>query len=273
MSSKAGIGIAITTYNRREQLLQLVQCLRRHTHPKVPLVVFDDGSSDGSREAVAPLVSAYIHGPNRGITVNKNRALYYFCKIRPAKRVLVLEDDVLISGDGWLKPWKRAIDYHGHINLALAEWSKDGPEFHGGRGTARHPERWTKVSGCVMGASTRLIRRRVGYLNPRFQRYGYEHAEWTERWIAAGHGGAITPRGRVYFALSHGIRLQPSSSTGSAAAVEANRTVFLELRQQGYPRVKRPWRTPEEKQSFLEPLRPERQKAREHNKACRQNKP
>ncbi len=51
MSRKPGIGIAITTYNRRDQLLKLVNSLREYTNPRVPIVVFDDGGSDGSREA------------------------------------------------------------------------------------------------------------------------------------------------------------------------------------------------------------------------------
>ena len=50
MSSKAGIGIAITTYNRREQLLRLVRSIQAHTQARVPVVVFDDGS----QEAVSP---------------------------------------------------------------------------------------------------------------------------------------------------------------------------------------------------------------------------
>ena len=197
MSRKPGIGIAITTYNRRDQLLKLVNSLREYTNPRVPIVVFDDGGSDGSRDAVAPLVSAYIQAENRGITVNKNRALFYFCELQPAKRILILEDGVLAISPGWLKLWKRSIDVHGHINLALPKWSKEGPTYRGGRGTARCPERWTRVSGCAMGASIRLVRKKIGYLNPLFQGYGYEHAEWTECWIANGHGGAITPRGRV----------------------------------------------------------------------------
>lgn len=254
MSGKGGIGIAITTYNRREQLEQLLLSLRRHTNPRVPLVVFDDGGSDGSQEALAGLASRWIRCPNGGITINKNRALYWFCRIQPMKRVLVLEDDVLITSDGWLKRWKRAIDAHGHINLALPKWSRQSREYQGGKGTAQDPERWRRVSGCAMGASTRLIRQRIGYLNPRFRGYGYEHAEWSERWIASGHGGAITSRGRLYFALSHGISLQAASSTGSSSDVAINRAVFLDLRQQGYPPVPRPWRTADEKRTFLAPL-------------------
>ncbi|MFM7547834.1 MAG: glycosyltransferase [Cyanobacteriota bacterium] len=255
MSSKAGIGIAITTYNRREQLLKLVTSLRARTHSRVPVVVFDDGGSDGSREAVAPLVSAYIQAENRGITVNKNRALDYFCKIRPAKRVLILEDDLVVTEPGWLKAWKRAIDHHGHINLALPQWSKSGREFQGGRGTPKHPECWRKVSGCAMGARIRLVKRSIGYLNPRFSGYGYEHAEWTERWIAAGYGGAITPRGRVYFALSRGLTLQPAQSSAAAEQIASNREVFLALREAGYPRAQRPWLTPETRRDFLQPFR------------------
>ena len=48
------IGIAITTYNRREQLLRLVHSLRQHCLDQVHLAVFDDGSSDGTAAAVAP---------------------------------------------------------------------------------------------------------------------------------------------------------------------------------------------------------------------------
>jgi glycosyltransferase involved in cell wall biosynthesis len=254
MSRKAGIGIAITTFNRRDQLLQLVASLREHTNPRVPVVVFDDGGSDGSQEAVAPLVNAYIRAENRGITVNKNRALFYFCKIKPAKRVLILEDDVLVTEPGWLKLWKRSIDLHGHINLALPSWSQDEPEFHGGRGDARRPERWTRVSGCAMGANTRLIRKKIGYLNPRFKGYGYEHAEWSERWIANGYGGLITPRGRVYFAQSKGLTLQPSESSRNFEQINSNRQIFLELRQANYPRAKKPWKTAEEKSDFLAPF-------------------
>jgi glycosyltransferase involved in cell wall biosynthesis len=222
----------------------------------VPVVVFDDGSQDGSQEAVAPLVSAYVRSENRGITVNKNRALFYFCRIRPAKRVLILEDDLLVTESGWLKAWKRAIDHHGHINLALPQWSKDAPEFHGGRGTPRHPKRWTRVSGCAMGARIRLVKRSIGYLNPRFAGYGYEHAEWTERWIAAGYGGAITPRGRVYFALSQGLTLQPAPSSAAPEQIASNLEVFLSLREAGYPRARRPWLSPGARRDFLEPFRP-----------------
>ena len=61
------IGIAITTYNRREQLLRLVHSLRQHCLDQVHLAVFDDGSSDGTAAAVAPLVDAVLEAPNGGI--------------------------------------------------------------------------------------------------------------------------------------------------------------------------------------------------------------
>ena len=41
---RPSIGIAITTYNRREQLLRLVHSLRQHCRDQVHLAVFDDGS-------------------------------------------------------------------------------------------------------------------------------------------------------------------------------------------------------------------------------------
>ena len=54
------IGIAITTYNRCEQLLRLIHSLRKYCGRPVHLAVFDDGSSDGSAAAVAPLVDMVL---------------------------------------------------------------------------------------------------------------------------------------------------------------------------------------------------------------------
>ena len=85
------IGIAITTYNRRDQLLRLVHSLRQHCRDQVHLAVFDDGSSDGTAAAVAPLVDAVLEAPNGGIPTNKNRALFYFLALQPVDQLILLE--------------------------------------------------------------------------------------------------------------------------------------------------------------------------------------
>ena len=87
---RPSIGIAITTYNRREQLLRLVHSLRQHCRDQVHLAVFDDGSGDGTGAAVAPLVDAVLEAPNGGIPTNKNRALFYFLALQPVDQLILL---------------------------------------------------------------------------------------------------------------------------------------------------------------------------------------
>jgi glycosyltransferase involved in cell wall biosynthesis len=152
---RASIGIGITTYNRRSQLLTLVRSIREYCRQPVHLAVFDDGSSDGTAAAVAPLVDTVLEAPNGGIPVNKNRALFYFLALRPVDLLILLEDDVVINSPRWLRTWSRAIRRHGHINFSSTRWPRDNPSFHGrllgGKGTARRPERWSIVSGACSG--------------------------------------------------------------------------------------------------------------------------
>jgi len=58
--AQSSIGIAITTYNRRAQLLKLVESIREHCTRPVHLAIFDEGSRDGFVAAVAPLVDMVL---------------------------------------------------------------------------------------------------------------------------------------------------------------------------------------------------------------------
>jgi len=252
------IGIAINTYNRRAQLLKLVESIREHCTRPVHLAVFDDGSRDGSVAAVAPLVDMVLEAPNGGIPVNKNRTLFYFLALRPVEQLILLEDDVVVTSRRWLRLLIRAIRRHGHINFSSPRWPRDNPQFHGrllgGKGTARSPERWSIVSGACCGCDAAVLRQRVGYVNPRFRGYGYEHIEWTRRFLLAGHGGRQRGEHRwSYLSLPHGLAFQESVSNRDADAIARNAAVMAELQGAG-GFVPRPWLDEEERKRFLAPF-------------------
>lgn len=255
---QASIGIAITTYNRRAQLLKLVESIREHCSRPVHLAVFDDGSSDGSAAAVAPLVDMVLEAPNGGIPVNKNQALFYFLALQPVEQLILLEDDVVVTSRRWLRLWSRAIRRHGHINFSSPRWPRDNPQFHGrllgGKGSARSPERWSIVSGACCGCDTAVLRQQVGYVNPRFQGYGYEHIEWTRRFLRAGYGGCQRSEHRwTYLSLPHGLAFQESVSNRDAEAIARNAAVMAELQGAG-GFVPRPWLNNDARQHFLTPF-------------------
>lgn len=252
------IGIAITTYNRCPQLLKLVRSIRTHCRRHVHLAVFDDGSTDGSAAAVAPLVDMVLEAPNGGIPVNKNRALFYYLALHPVDQLILLEDDVVVTNRRWLPIWSRAISRHGHINFSSPRWPRDDPHFHGrllgGMGSPRRPERWSIVSGACCGCDAAVLRQQVGYVNPRFQGYGYEHIEWTRRFLLAGYGGRKRGEHRwSYLSLPHGLAFQESQSNRNADAIRLNAEVMADLGGAG-DFVPRPWLDDEGRRRFLAPF-------------------
>lgn len=247
-------GIAVITHNRRDQVVRLVQSVRDQVREPIRLAVFDDGSGDGTADALRPLVDVVLEAPNGGVVINKNRALFYFLSLFPVDRLIVLEDDVLVTSPQWLPLWSDAIRLHGHVNFSSPDWSRDSGKFLGGEGTPTHPEVWNRVLGACMGIDMNVLRAHVGYLNPRFQGYGYAHIEWTRRFLRAGYGGWRRRGGRwSYLSLSEGVAYQAAGSHRDAAAIARNAAVMAELDGVG-DYVAKPWLDEAGRRAFLAPF-------------------
>jgi hypothetical protein len=71
--------VIIPTYNRRAYLLQALESLRRQTLSPTEIVVVDDGSADGTPEAVTalgdPRIEVIRHDGNRGVAAARNTGL------------------------------------------------------------------------------------------------------------------------------------------------------------------------------------------------------
>ena len=65
-SAELRIGIAITTLNRREMVCAQIAEIRRLTGCAFDLVICDDGSSDGTPEAVRAMDEVILPGVNHG---------------------------------------------------------------------------------------------------------------------------------------------------------------------------------------------------------------
>ena len=84
MSSKdlmPAISAIVTTYNRRGYLVEAVEALKVQTRPVVQLIIWDDGSTDGTEAYARPLAQAsggrilYRRSENRGKSHALNAAL------------------------------------------------------------------------------------------------------------------------------------------------------------------------------------------------------
>ncbi len=180
------LGIALITYSRRERALATLAALLRHTNTPATWCVADDGSQDGTTDAIrhCHLSIPVLSGENRGVAWNKNRALWH---LRACDVVLLVEDDASPTENGWERDWIAATERHGHMNLN-GDWFRGG--IVSGSGTVADPYASQGTSAQVCGFSREALEH-VGYFDTRFRGYGMGHIEHTHRLIRAGYGGCV----------------------------------------------------------------------------------
>ena len=243
------LGIGIATFDRRERLARLVAGLQEHTRAAHRLVVADDGSSDGTVQWCREHGLTVIAGRHHGVARNKNRALFALSALG-CEPLILLEDDLVPTRSGWEREWVLATSRWHHLGYRHPKIAKHDLS---GSGTAEDPilsRGWTaqclSVSGQVM--------ERVGYFDPRFQGWGHEHGDWTERIQRAGYGfrDATLPDGRVVKAqiyLWGGIALEDAPSYRDNDQVAVNLSLAERIAEE--PIFRRPWITAAERSEFL----------------------
>ncbi|UWQ21590.1 glycosyltransferase family 2 protein [Jannaschia sp. W003] len=91
----------VATYNRRDYLEQAVDALLAQTRPPEQIVIWDDGSTDGTERYAAPLAAAsdgrilYRRGENRGKSAALNAALH----CATGDRIWICDDDDIAMPD------------------------------------------------------------------------------------------------------------------------------------------------------------------------------
>jgi len=71
------ISVVIPTYNRAAQVPAAIRCVLEQSLPPHEVIVIDDGSTDDTAEALAPLMEQirYIRTENRGVSAARNRGI------------------------------------------------------------------------------------------------------------------------------------------------------------------------------------------------------
>jgi glycosyltransferase involved in cell wall biosynthesis len=243
------LGIAITTLNRRDMILNLVQKIRAFTIADYELIVCDDGSKDGSQDGLAAKGIKFIGGTARGIAWNKNRGIYYLLNVLRCDIIILMDDDIVPSAAGWEADWITSTWRYGHMNYAL-------PAFHssvtGGAGTAEDPWRSRMVPGTAY-AFSRIALAQIGYLDVRFGRYGHEHSDFSFRALRAGFGGIKVREGGwdepYFYVISGGLEVLPAATSGTQEELETNSRLLGEVAND--PIYRHAWLTDEMRDVFL----------------------
>jgi glycosyltransferase involved in cell wall biosynthesis len=71
------VSVIIPTFNRRELVVRAIESVLAQTYRHYEIVVMDDGSTDGTAEAIARLAGPirYFQQPNRGLAAARNGAI------------------------------------------------------------------------------------------------------------------------------------------------------------------------------------------------------
>ncbi len=245
----AELGIAVVTYRRPEHLRRLLAAISGLTESSHHLVVAEDGGEDEAVEWCRAQGHTVITGPRRGVAHNKNRGLFALAALG-CDPLLLLEDDVLPVEQGWERDWIEGTRRWQHLAYHHPKVVKHAV---GGAGTPGDPFVNPAATAQCLSVSAEVLER-VGFLDPRFQGWGHEHAEWTTRIKRAGYGfrEVALPDGRrakAQLYLAGGLTSDDGESHRDEEQARRNRELATALR--GEPVFRRPWRDSAERREFL----------------------
>jgi glycosyltransferase involved in cell wall biosynthesis len=243
------LGIGIVTFDRRERLVRLLAELAEHTQSEHRVVVADDGSTDGTVEWCRECPHTVVTGRHRGVARNKNRALFALSALG-CDPLILLEDDLVPARPGWEREWILATKLWHHLGYRHPKIAKHDLS---GSGTAEDPILSRGWTAQCLSVSAHVMER-VGYFDPRFEGWGHEHGDWTERIQRAGYGFCETrlSDGRVVKAqiyLWGGIALEDAPSYRDNRQAAANLRVAERIANE--PIFRLPWTGPAERSEFL----------------------
>ncbi len=219
------IAIVIVVWNGLEDTLECIQSLAKDRYPNKELVLVDNGSSDGSAEAVRkewPGVHVVALSRNAGFTGGNNAGLTEAFRLG-AKYAFLLNNDTTVEPDALSALVECAQREPGAAILAPVTHYYDAPGevwFSGAvldlaRGEAVHqpagarmeegaayPSPW--VTGCAM--LVRLIAvELVGGLDDRFF-LTWEDVDWCVRMREEGWEVLVVPSARIFHKCSRATR-------------------------------------------------------------------
>lgn len=152
------IGVGVLTYNRPEHLelfVTKVISTTRNVHiDDLMFYKYDDSE----------------HG--KGIAYGKNMCLY---NLRDCDHIFLFDDDCFPIAEGW-------IDYF--INSGYNHSCYMTPAYQISFTGEKHTS--YQMSSGVFIYLTKAVLEKVGYFNPKYGRYGYEHAGYSHRIFEAG---------------------------------------------------------------------------------------
>jgi len=222
--SQPKVAVVVLTWNGRELTMECLRSLLASTYPRLEVILVDNGSTDGTVEAVARQfpgqVKIIANGRNLGFSVGNNIGIAFALK-GGADYVLLLNNDTLVD-PGLVEALARTLSSEAEIGVVGPKiyyaspdnliWSAGG-EVSLWRGLARHlgirqEDRGQYdrrrdvdyVTGCALMVKREVIEK-VGMLDPSFPAY-FEDTDLCMRARRAGYRVVYEPSGKLWHKIS-----------------------------------------------------------------------
>jgi GT2 family glycosyltransferase len=206
--------VVIVNWNGSAMLNKCLSSLFAYTtNPDCKVVVVDNASTDGSTEMVQhnyPQVHLMKNGVNMGFSIANNQGIRYAVE-NGAKQVLLLNNDVEVTSQGWLDEFLGVLESDGKIGIAGCKLLyPDGSIQHAGgviplrmphhrgehesdRGQYEKVELVDYVTGAALMIKSQVIRQ-VGLLDEGFSPLYFEDTDWCVRVKLYGYNIVYTPK-------------------------------------------------------------------------------
>jgi GT2 family glycosyltransferase len=245
--SSPRVAAVVLNNNGRDVTLKTLESLRRLDYPAVDVVVVDNGSTDGSWEAVAeahPDLTQLKVEENRGIAYGLNRGVAWGLE-GGYDYVLILNNDIEVE-PSMLAEMVRAAEREPLVGIvgpkAYYYWDRERIWSAGGRlmfretvtrergmgevddGRFDEPAEVDYVNGCAALIRASVLRE-VGLFDPLYV-VSVEDADWCVRMRRAGYRCLYVPSARLWHMVSHttgGYNAGRTFHTGRSTAIFVRR--------------------------------------------------
>lgn len=235
------VAVVLLTLDQREKTFRCLRSLHRMAEPRPDIVLWDNGSCDGTAEAVArefPAVVIHHNPTNAGVASGRNAAATIALDTFAPTHLFFLDNDMEVSPDflapllapfaadarvghttGKIRFLGEENRLYGAGGCVLQFWrGRTGHVGYGqvDRGQFDRPHRCLPSGGCM------LVRvdlfRRLGGFDTGYNPYGPEDLDFGLRMRDIGYHGVYVPESVVYHESI-------SSRTGSGGGMRSQRYV------------------------------------------------
>ncbi len=226
MAHKGGVVVIILTMNQREKTLQCLSSLMADASAGYQILLWDNGSADGTCEAVRnayPAVLAHHHPTNLGVASGRNAAARLAAETFYPSYFLFLDNDMLVE-PGFVDTLQRPFDEVPQVGQTQAKlrFMHDRERLNDGGGARINFMTWRvkpvgfgevdrgqydTVRRCTACGGAMMVRAelfmRLNGFDTRFDPFGPEDLDFSLRLQRAGYSALYIPQAVAYHAVSH----------------------------------------------------------------------